>query len=828
MNGFLWLGVAVVLFWALACWRAAATGWVVGGAAYLAALSLWSGAGTALLAGLWTAAAVVGAVLVIGPLRRGLLSDPGLEWFRKVLPQVSQTEQEALDAGTVWWDGELFSGDPDWAKLLATPKPQLTAEEQAFLDGPVDQLCRMCDDWEISYELNDLPEQVWRFIKERGFLGMIIPREYGGLGFSAYAHSQVVQKLATRNATACVSVMVPNSLGPAELLLHYGTDAQKKHYLPRLAKGQEMPCFALTGPDAGSDAGSIPDFGVVCMGTFEGKETLGMRVTWEKRYITLGPVATLLGLAFKLYDPDRLLGGEADIGITLALIPTDHPGVNIGRRHFPLNASFMNGPNSGKDVFIPMDWVIGGRAYVGQGWRMLMESLAAGRSISLPSSSAGAAKLATRTTGAYARVRSQFRTSIGKFEGIEEAMARIGGNTYVLDAARRMTAGAVDLGEKPSVISAIVKYHSTERGRRIIDDAMDVHGGKGICLGPNNYLGRAYQQVPIGITVEGANILTRSMMIFGQGAIRCHPFVLKEIAATRDADPVRSRSAFDEALWGHVRFALGNATRSLWLGLSGGRFVRAVGAPELKRYYQQLTRLSAGFSFAADVSMLILGGSLKRREKLSARLGDILSQLYLASAVLKRYEDDGRQQADLPLVHWALQDSLLQIQQAFFGVFENFSNRAVASLLRLLVFPWGAVFRAPADDIGHRIARLMMEPSQARDRLTNNTFVWMDAADPVGRLELALEATPAGEIVESKLHSATRAGILSGLTDEARLEQAARQGVITEDEATALRRFWKLRRDCIMVDDFPHDVGRRTAAAPASATVTALDGTYSR
>jgi acyl-CoA dehydrogenase len=828
MNAFLWLAAAVVALWVLASWRVAAVGWVVGVVSYLAALSLWSGAPTSVLAALWTAAAVVGAVLVIGPLRRGLISDPLLEWFRKVLPQVSQTEQEALDAGTVWWDGELFSGDPDWARLLATPKPQLTAEEQAFLDGPVDELCRMCDDWTISYELNDLPPDVWQFIKDRGFLGMIIPREYGGLGFSAYAHSQVVQKLATRNATACVSVMVPNSLGPAELLLHYGTEAQKNHYLPRLAKGLEMPCLALTGPDAGSDAGSIPDYGVVCKGMFEGRETLGLRLTWEKRYITLGPVATLLGLAFKLHDPDGLLGGEPDIGITLALIPTTHPGVEIGRRHFPLNASFMNGPNSGKDVFVPMDWVIGGRAYVGQGWRMLMESLAAGRSISLPSSSAGAAKLAARTTGAYARVRSQFKTPIGKFEGIEEAMARIGANTYVLDAARRMTAGAVDLGEKPSVISAIVKYHATERGRRIIDDAMDIHGGKGICLGPNNYLGRAYQQVPIGITVEGANILTRSMMIFGQGAIRCHPYVLKEIAATRDGDVMRARKAFDAAFWGHVRFTAGNAARSLWLGLTGGRFANAPGAPELKRYYQQLTRLSAGFALTADVSMLFLGGNLKRKEKLSARLGDILSQLYLASTVLKRYEDDGRQQADLPLVHWALQDSLLQIQQAFFGVFENFPNRFAAWKLRALVFPWGRVFLAPADELGHRIAGLMMEPSQARDRLTNNTFVWMDEADPVGRLELALEATPAGEIVEGKLRSAARAGIVSGLTDEARLEQAARQGVITPDEAAALRRFWKLRRDCIMVDDFPHEVGRRVAAAPATAAVTALDGTYSR
>ena len=828
MNVLIWIAVAIGASWALAYWRSGPVGWLLGAGVYLGALTLWSGAPSALLAALWIASAVVAAVLVIGPLRRGLISDPLLDWFRKVLPQVSQTEQEALDAGTVWWDGDLFSGNPDWVKLLSVPKPRLTPEEQAFLDGQVDELCRLCDDWQITHELNDLPEPVWQFIKDKGFLGMIIPRDYGGLGFSAFAHSQVVQKLATRNATACVSVMVPNSLGPAELLLHYGTDAQKRHYLPRLAKGQEIPCFALTSPEAGSDAGSIPDFGVVCRAAFEGRDTLGIRLTWEKRYITLGPVATLLGLAFKLYDPDRLLGGEQDVGITLALIPTSHPGVEIGRRHFPLNASFMNGPNSGKDVFIPLDWVIGGRDYVGQGWRMLMESLAAGRSISLPSSSTGAAKLAARTTGAYARVRSQFKTPIGKFEGIEEAMARIGGHTYLMDAARCMTAGAVDLGEKPSVISAIVKYHCTERGRQVINDAMDVHGGKGICLGPNNYLGRAYQQVPIGITVEGANILTRSMMIFGQGAIRCHPYVLKEIAATRDADAKRASAAFDAAFWGHVRFVLGNAARALWLGLTGGRFQHVPGAPALACYYRQLSRLSAGFALTADVSMLFLGGSLKRREKLSARLGDVLSELYLASAVLKRFEDDGRQQADLPLVHWALQDCLARVQRAFFGVFQNFPSRVAAWTLRAMLFPWGGVYKEPADVLGHRIAELMMEPSQARDRLTNNTFVWQDEADPVGRLELALAATPAGETVEAKLRSAARAGIVSAYTDEARLAQALRQGVLTQDEATALQRFWKLRRGCIMVDDFEHDVGRRTTAGRTSATVTALDGTYSR
>ncbi len=822
MNPLLWFVAAVAVVWGCTFWRAKPWIWVAGLGAYLLAFTRWSGADRETEAVLWTVFAVVSCVLMVPQLRRGLIGDPLLHWFRKALPQVSQTEQEALDAGTVWWDAELFSGNPDWHRLLATRKPHLNADEQAFLDGPVEELCRMCDDWKISYELNDLPPEVWQFIRDKGFLGMIIPRQYGGLGFSAFAHSQVVQKLATRNATACVTVMVPNSLGPAELLLHYGTEQQKNHYLPRLAKGLEMPCFALTSPEAGSDAGSIPDFGIVCKGMHEGRETLGIRLTWEKRYITLGPVATLLGLAFKLFDPDRLLGDREEIGITLALIPTAHPGVNIGRRHFPLNASFMNGPNWGKDVFIPLDWVIGGKDYAGQGWRMLMECLAAGRSISLPSSSTGAAKLAARVTGAYARVRSQFKLSIGRFEGVEEALARIGGNTYVMDAARRMTAGAVDLGEKPSVISAIVKYHCTERGRQVINDAMDVHGGKGICLGPNNYLGRAYQQVPIGITVEGANILTRSMMIFGQGAIRCHPYVLKEIAATREADPAKASETFDAAFWSHVRFTAGNAVRAFSLGLTGARLLPVPGAPELRRLVQQLTRLSAGFALVADAAMLFLGGSLKRKERLSARLGDILSQLYLASAVIKRFEDEGRPQADLPLVRWALQDAEARIQEAFYAVFDNFQSRFAASALRFVVFPWGRVFRAPSDELGHRIAQLMMEPSQTRERLTDNTFVPRHEDDPVGRLELAMQAAPAAEAVEAKIRAAAKAGAVSGFTEEARLAMAEDKGVISREEAAALRRFRKLRHDCIMVDDFPHDIGR-IAAATEGAIVTALD-----
>ena len=802
MTSLIWIFVTVVTVWALAYHRA--VGWVwSAGALVLAVATL--GAASVLSALLWVAFAV-SIALNIPSLRLQYLSAPLLQWFKKVLPQVSQTEQEALDAGTVWWDGDLFSGNPDWDKLLAVPKPQLTPEEQAFLDGPVEQLCAMLDEWRITHELYDMPQEAWQFIKDQGFLGMIIPKQYGGKGFSALAHSTVITKLASRSSTATVSVMVPNSLGPAELLLNYGTDAQKNHYLPRLAKGLEIPCFALTGPEAGSDAGSIPDCGIVCRGEFQGQEVLGMRVTWEKRYITLGPVATLLGLAFKLYDPDHLLGQEANIGITLALIPTGTAGVNIGRRHFPLNAVFQNGPNSGKDVFIPMDYIIGGQERVGHGWRMLMNCLAAGRSISLPASSTGMAKLACRATGAYSRVRVQFKTPIGKFEGIEEALARIGGNTYLMDAARVMTAGAVDLGEKPSVISAIVKYHLTERGRQVINDAMDVHGGKGIFMGPNNYLGLAYQQLPIGITVEGANILTRSMIIFGQGAIRGHPYVLKEIAATQEPDADKALNDFDDVLFEHLSFTLSNAARALFHGLTGARFAAVPGAPEITRYYQQLTRLSAAFALLADVAMLVVGGSLKRKEKLSARLGDVLSQLYLSSSVLKRYEDEGRQTADLPLVRWSLQDALWRAQLALEGLLDNFPLGSW--LWRRLVFPLGRSFAPPSDDLGHAVASLLLSPSAVRNRLTAGMYLPVDEKDPVGRLEVALKAVMAAEAVEAKIRTETKAGRLKGKAPEELAAQAVEQGIINAEEADTLATAKQLRRAVIMVDDFPQDFGR--------------------
>ena len=750
-------------------------------------------------------------------LRRRLISAPILRAFRNAMPTMSQTEREALEAGTVWWDAELFSGRPDWSRLLATPVPTLTAEEQAFLDGPVEELCAMLDDWRITEELHDLPPEVWRFIKDKGFFGMIIPKRYGGLEFSALAHSNVVMKLASRSITGAVTVMVPNSLGPAELLLHYGTEEQKTHYLPRLAHGEEVPCFALTGPEAGSDAASMPDTGVVCRGDFLGqRNVLGIRLNWNKRYITLGPVATMLGLAFKLFDPDHLLGTKEELGITVALIPTDTPGITIGRRHIPLDIPFQNGPNSGRDVFIPMDWIIGGSARVGQGWRMLMESLAAGRSISLPALSTGAGKLACRATGAYARIRKQFKTPIGRFEGVEEALARIAGSTYLMDAARAMTAGAVDQGEKPSVISAMIKYHLTELMRRAVNDALDIHGGSAVVLGPSNFMARVYQAIPISITVEGANIMTRSLIIFGQGAIRCHPFVLKELRAAADPDREKGLREFDRAFFGHLGLIVRNAARALWLGLTGARWASTPIHGPGRRYSQHLSRMSAAFALTADLAMAVVGSALKRKESLSARLGDVLSYLYLASAALKRFEDQGRPPEDVPLLQWACEESLSTIQDRLDAVLRNFPNRAVAGLLRLLVFPTGRYFRRPDDRLSHRVASLLLEPSAARDRLTVGIYVPKDASQAVGRLDATLVKVVAAEAVEKTLRAAIQAGTLTASDEATLLRDAVERGVIGKKDADTIREATAARGEAIQVDDFPPDYWRHEAEPPAN------------
>jgi len=767
----------------------------------------WSGTANGVVFCLF---AVFAIILNITLLRRRFVSDHVLAIFRRILPDMSQTEKEAIDAGTVWWDADLFSGKPDWNKMLAIPAPKLSSEEQAFLDGPCEEVCGMTDDWEVTHERYDLSPRVWQYLKDRGFFGMIIPKNYGGLGFSAFAHSAVVMKLSTRSNALGVSVMVPNSLGPAELLLHYGTDAQKNHYLPRLAKGLEIPCFALTNPEAGSDAAAIPDYGVVCEGMHQGKEVLGMRVTWDKRYITLGPVATLLGLAFRLYDPEGLLGSKEDLGITCALVPTNHPGVNIGRRHLPLNAAFQNGPNSGKDVFMPIDWIIGGKDYAGKGWMMLMGCLAAGRSISLPTSSVGGAKGLARITGAYARVRSQFKTPIGKLEGVEEALGRIAANCYMMDAVRVMTAGAVDLGEKPAVISAIAKYHMTERARLCVNDAMDIHGGKGICLGPNNWVGRGYQVMPVGITVEGANILTRTLIIFGQGAIRCHPYVLREMRAAKEMQGADASIEFDDAFTSHIGHTLSNGVRAFVHGITSSRLgqVPRDGAPETQHYFRFCSRLAAAFAFLADVSMLAMGGALKRKEKISGRLGDVLSMLYLISATLKHYEDQGRVKEDLPLIRWAVRDAAYQAQEAIDAILSNFPVKSLATLLRWTIFPLGMSFRPPLDSRNHECAKIVLEAGAARDRLTAGIYISKSESDPAGALEAAFLATIACEPIDEKLRKAVKKGRLIPRPGVDLGSMGLEKQIITSEENALWQRKEALRRGAIRVDDFPQDFGR--------------------
>ncbi|TCP12094.1 acyl-CoA dehydrogenase [Crenobacter luteus] len=795
--------ILLVLIGALAYFRAPVVVWTLGVAAWL--LGLQFGFGVAVPVAVWAAFAVVAAVLNLPPLRRAVFTGPVFGVFRKITPPMSQTEQEAINAGTVWWDRDLFSGKPDWNKLLSFPDPKLSAEEQAFLDGPTEELCKLIDDWKITHEDKDLPEEVWNFIKDHGFLGMIVKKQYGGLEFSNYAHAKVVTKIATRGGSAAVTVMVPNSLGPGELLQHYGTEEQKNYYLPRLAKGLEIPCFALTSPYAGSDAGAIPDYGYVCRGSYTDprsgqrhEDVLGIRVSWEKRWITLAPVATILGLAFKLYDPERLLGDKEDIGITCALVPTEHGGVEIGRRHFPGGSAFMNGPTWGRDVFIPMEWVIGGQEYVGQGWRMLVECLSVGRCISLPAMSVASGKVASFTTGAYARIRDQFGLPIGKFEGVDEAMARIGGFTYQMEASQDLALTGLDMGEKPSVLSAVLKYHNTERMRKALNDAMDVHGGRAVVLGPRNYLARAYQAIPIAITVEGANILTRSMIIYGQGAIRCHPFVLREMKAAMAGDG----REFDDAITGHIGFVVSNFVRSLWMGLTGARLVGAPRGGETARYYKQLTRFSSAFALLSDMAMFSLGGSLKFREKLSARLGDMLSNLYIASACLKRFEREGAQKEDLAVLQWSVESALYDLQQAMDGFLANLPNRPLAFLLRRVIFPWGLTLKQPSDRTGTRVARALMEEGGTRERLTRGMFVPDDERDPVGVLQPALKAVVATEPVEQKLRKLTRDGKFRSLTSRERLAEALAAGQISQAEFDAVARARKLKRDVIMVDDF--------------------------
>ncbi len=754
---------------------------------------------------------IIASLMINVPaLRRAIFSNHILKIYRRNMPTISSTEQEAIDAGTVWWDGELFSGDPDWKKLLDLPAPELSKKESDFLKGPVEELCSMLDDWQITQELQDLPDEAWEFIKAKGFFGMIIPEQYGGLEFSAQAHSAVVMKIASRSTSAAVTVMVPNSLGPAELLLKYGTDEQKNYYLPRLARGVEIPCFGLTGPEAGSDASSLPDNGIVCRGVYNGKQdVLGIRLNWEKRYITLGPIATVLGLAFRLYDPDHLLGEKEDIGITLALIPTDAPGITIGSRHYPLDSAFLVGPNWGKDVFIPVDCIIGGSKGAGQGWRMLMDCLAEGRSISLPALSTASGKLTSRFIGNYARIRKQFNMPVGRFEGVEEKLAAIAGFTYMADSARAMTAIGVDQGEEPSVISAIVKYHLTELIRKVIINAMDIRGGAGICLGPRNLLGRIYQSIPISITVEGANILTRNMIIFGQGAIRGHPYLLREINAARNDNREQGQKDFDLSFMGHAGFIISNLVRSFILGITGSRIAKTAGSYYSGRYIQHLTRMSSAFAFTSDITMIMLGASLKRKERISARLADILSYMYLASAVIKRFEDDGHNKADIPLMDWACQFSLHTIQESFYDLFENYPNKVIAFMMRVRMFPFGRSFRAPSDRLDHRVADILLSSSESRDRLTDGIFVPSDPDEPLARSEHALHMVIAAEQIEKKVDKAVKKGkIKKGFRMDESAE-ALKLSIISEEEYGILKSAIQIRNEVIRVDDFPKDKWKR-------------------
>ncbi|SEE20460.1 acyl-CoA dehydrogenase [Bradyrhizobium erythrophlei] len=723
--------------------------------------------------------------------RRDYLSKPIFSWARGVLPTMSDTEREALEAGDVWWDADLFTGNPDWSKLLAFAPAKLTDEENAFLHGPVDELCAMLDEWKINWEWRDLPPEVWAFIKAKKFFGMIIPKEFGGLGFSPYAHSEVVRKISSRSLTAAVTVMVPNSLGPGELLMRFGTKEQQDKWLPRLAAGQDIPCFGLTSPEAGSDAASMIDTGIICKGNFEGREVLGLKLNWHKRYITLGPVATLLGLAFKAYDPDHLVGSEDELGITVALIPTHLPGVSIGQRHLPAMQVFQNGPNWGRDVFIPLDYIVGGQERLGQGWKMLMTALAAGRGISLPSLSAAGAAYAARTTGAYARIREQFGISISKFEGIEEPLARIAGTAYLLDAARRLTCAALNEGHHPAVISGIMKLHATERMRIAIDDAMDIHGGKAVIDGPQNYLGGLYRSVPVGITVEGANILTRNLIVFGQGAIRAHPYLLQEMNALSESDRDKGLTAFDTAFWKHVGHSFATMFRAWGRSWTFGLFAPAPDAGDATEFYRQLSRYSSAFALCADMALLTLGGALKRKEMLSARFGDILSELYLLSAALKRWQDEGRQKEDLPALQWCMASGFKTIENRFAEILANLPNRPVAWMLKFLIQPFGARVTGPSDSVVHLCAQLVLSPSAARDRLTPDlAFVEDDGG--IARLEKAFRLVTESEDAAKQLRAAR-------LHD---WKEAVKKGVITEADGEKLAAAHEAVAKVIEVDDF--------------------------
>jgi len=797
---------ALITVWGLAFFEAPASIWSL---TFFLTLGMLQWAGTLTLSaqwGLWVALLVFILLFNFSFIRQRMLTIFLFRWFKKVLPPMSVTEQEAVEAGDVWWEADLFQGRVAWRKLHQFKKPELSAEELHFINHQVEELCKKVEEWSVTHITLDLPKPAWEYLKNEGFFGMMIPKDYGGLGFSALANSTIVQKIATHSLTTAITTMVPNSLGPGELLIAYGTEAQKQYYLPRLAKGIDIPCFALTAPEAGSDAGAIPDVGIICKGEFEGQSIIGMKLTWDKRYITLAPVATVLGLAFKLYDPEKLLGNAESLGITLCLLPTNHPGVEIGHRHFPLNQPFMNGPTRGREVFVPLDWIIGGPKMAGKGWKMLVECLSAGRGISLPALSSAAAKVGYRTTGAYCRIRKQFNTSIGHFEGVQAPLARIAGLTYLIEATRLFTLTAIDQHHRPSVVTAITKYHMTEMARQVVNDAMDIHGGKAIMLGPKNYLGRSYESIPISITVEGANILTRNLIIFGQGAIRCHPYIQQEMKAINHANPEEGLKRFDESLFRHLRYTLANAVKSLSHSLTGGLFCSAPLISPFRKYYRQLSRLSSAFSFIADITLIILGGKLKRCERLSARLGDVLSYLYIGSAVLKYYQDFGDKKYDPPHVSWGLQTCLYHSQEAFYKFFKNFPVPLVGFLLRVWVFPFGRIYSMPSDALEHQLASVAMLPSIFRDQLTRYCYHSRQENNPVTHLELTLTRMIAAEPIVAKIELAVKKGVISKLLNlNAKIQEAITKGIITREEADLLMLSEKTRLETIQVDEFSEE-----------------------
>ena len=798
----MWAGLLILILLVSAYLRLSLLLWSLLSAVALIILHLFSDADISQKTLMWLIYAAIVLPLNLKPIRHNLFSKSIYKVMKKIMPTISQTEQEALDAGDVWWEAELFSGKPDFNFIQKLPEATLTDEEQAFLDGPVEEFCKMLDDWQITHVDYDLTPEAWQFAKDNGFFSLIIPKQYGGLDYSAYCHSQVVMKIGSRSGSAAVTVMVPNSLGPGKLLMTYGSEEQKNYYLPRLAKGTEIPCFGLTGPDAGSDAGAMPDTGVICYGSYEGRENvLGIRLNWAKRYITLAPVATLLGIAFKLYDPEHLLSEEEDRGITLALIKRETKGVEIGKRHFPANHAFMNGPIRGKDVFIPLDSIIGGVDYVGKGWAMLMECLGDGRAISLPALGTAAGKMAAKYTGAYARIRQQFHTPIGYFEGVEEALTEIAGQTYIMDASRSLVAIALDTGAVPSVISAIVKLQVMERMRDVINHAMDIHGGHGICMGPHNHLGRAYQLTPVGITVEGANILTRTMIIFGQGAMRSHPYLLKEVQAVHNEDRKQGLKDFDKTLFAHFGFVFSNIIRSFWFGISYAKFVNTPGSKDTRYYYKQLVKMSSAFALLSDICIAVLGGSLKRREKISGRLADALSNMYVITAVLKHYEDQGSRKEDLVLLKWACEDALYNIQTAYKGIMKNLPVPIIGAICNFIIFPLTKPYQRPSDKLGHQLARLTLNPSETLERLSAGVFNSEDKDNASGRITHALNLVLKTTSLQQKIRDAYKQKQLDSRDRNAYLE-AKEKDIISEDEYKALIEAEDAIQNAIKVDEF--------------------------